>query len=65
MPMGGRHASGRARPVSRRQFHQYHQDTFQEAKLDPSVFDVPKICEATWKTGGNTCFVQPTFFCGR
>eukprot|EP00966_Prymnesium_polylepis_P059061 1369075-Prymnesium_polylepis.1 len=46
-------------------FHQYHPDSFKEATLDPSVFAVPKVCEATWATGGNKCFVEPQFFCGR
>jgi len=30
-------------------FHQYHQDTFKEATLDASVFELPSICSKTMR----------------
>ena len=40
-------------------FHQYHAASFQEAKLDDSVFDVPQVCKDTKAS----CLVTPTNFC--
>lgn len=42
-------------------FHQYHQNTFKEATIDPAVFERPEVCK---KTPYQYCMVQPTNFCG-
>ena len=43
-------------------FHQYHADTFKEATLSVSDFELPGIClDASKRT---YCMVEPTNFCG-